>query len=130
MKHYWPFALLAVIVLECAPVAHSTDDEEQCIVKSGERVSLRDPRLRDPACVIEAGATFSVQWDEYEKVLIKKVEFIVTPSCSDESRSILLEQAAREKLNTMQSIPVDITRTDKPCGEKAKVDIVIKETGA
>jgi hypothetical protein len=130
MNRNWLLLLPLLVVAECTPVAHSIDEPEQCVVKSGERVSLRDPRLRDPACVIEAGATFSVQWDEYEKVLIKKVEFIVTPSCADETRSILLEQAAREKLNTMQSIPVDITRTDKPCGEKAKVDIVIKETGA
>lgn len=130
MKHYWPAVLLAVVVLECAPMAHSTEGDEPCVVKSGERISLSDARLRDPTCVIEAGATFSVQWDEYEKVLIKKAEFVITPSCEDETRSILLEQAAREKLNNMQSVPVDVTTTSLPCAQKAKVDIVIKETGA
>lgn len=130
MKHYWLVLLPLIFVAECSPVAHSNDEAGSCVVKSGERVSLRDPRLRDPTCIIEEGATFSVQWDEYEKVIIKKVEFVITPSCEDAARALILEQAAVEKLNNMQSIPVEIAKTELPCAQKAKVDIVVKETGA
>ena len=120
--------ILTLVVIECAPV-HSEEPTPPCVIKSGERVDLRDLRLRDPTCVIEQGVTLSLFWDEYTGVAIKKADVIVTPSCSDESRGVILEQTAREKLDTMQTLPIEINRVEKSCVDKARVDVVITETG-
>lgn len=120
--------ILALVVVECAPV-HGEEPKPPCVIKSGERVDLRDLRLRDPTCVIEQGAVLSLHWDEYTGVAIKKADVIITPSCVDESRGIILEEKAREKLDTMQTLPIEVNRVEKPCVEKARVDVVITETG-
>ena len=130
MKSGWGPALLALILFECTPVAQSEPSTaEACRVRAGESVSVRDPRLRDPACVIEVGARFSVSWDEYALTPIKKVELVSVPACGRLDEIILLEQAAMEKLDTMQSLPIEVVRTTKTCESNPRVDVVILETG-
>lgn len=122
--------LVTLALLECTPVAMSEPEEvEGCRVRAGETVSVRDPRLRDPACVIEVGARFSVSWDEYALTPIKKVELISIPMCGREDEIVLLEQAAMDKLDAMQSLPMEVTRSTRSCEEKPRVDVVIVETG-
>ena len=122
--------IVGLILFECTPVAQSEPSSEQaCRVRAGERVSVRDPRLRDPACVIETGASFSILWDEYKSTPIKKVELVSIPACGRLDEIILLEQAAMEKLDAMQSLPIEVVRTTKTCESKPRVDVVILETG-
>jgi hypothetical protein len=131
MKSTWAPALLVFCLLECVPAAVSgpAPEEAECRVRSGERISIRDGRLKDPTCIIEAGVTLSVLWDEFKTVPVKKVEMIVVPMCGREDEIVLLEQAAYEKLDTMQSMPIEVIRTSKPCERKPRVDVVILETG-
>ena len=124
MKQHLLFLLLGACVIASG---HATSSE--CVIKSGERISVRDPRLKDPTCVIEAGVTFSVSWEEFKLVPIKKVEMLIVPMCGREDEIVLLEQTAHERLNTMQSMPIEVVRTPKPCEEKPRVDVLILETG-
>lgn len=118
------------VLLFCLLVlpAH-TGADEPCVIPAGPCVPLSDPRLDDPTCTFEVGSCISLNWEEYgEAGVIRKANVAVTPSCTDSSSAAKLEEMGRAFLATVQTIPMTITVSTRPCTAKGSVDVQILET--
>lgn len=104
--------------------------EDGCVLRAGEVVSWRDPRLRDPTCVIEAGVVFRVQVEEVTaKVTRARLER--RRSCLPApDESALMDELSGRALTYLRERGVQdgaVEVVDLECAETRNVDVVIVE---
>jgi hypothetical protein len=121
------FALL--FALACV-LASGHAQDSACIIRSGEVVGIRDPRLHDPTCVIEVGVTLRLYVEEVQtRVLRARIER--RPAClpaPDEAALVAtLTEKAVAYLHEKGADDAGIELVDMPCAEKRGVDLVIVE---
>lgn len=117
----WPLALLF-------PLVCSGRAEEPCVIAAGEVASVRDPRWRDPNCIIEVGAQLRLYVEEVDPPRPTVVRLDVHPAC--ESPRALDAEVARVRAYLIgQGIPAEgISEAVAACATPARIDAVIIET--
>lgn len=124
--NWYPLLLLLLLV----PAQGS--EQAACVVPKGPpclTMSELRERLDQGHCTFEEGACIVLQWDEYRgDTIIQAAEIIVSPSCKKPETAVELEQKGRTYLESLQSIPIEITVTRKDCVAKGVVDVKITKS--
>lgn len=124
MRVHLPFLLVLACVLA------SGHAEDTCVVRSGEVVSWRDPRLRDANCTIEVGVILRLYVEEVPtRVLRARIER--HPACLPAPDEAALVQEMTDRatayLHEKGAEDAGIEVVDMACAEKRGVDLVIVE---
>lgn len=121
---------LPVLLLLLLAPAQGGEAEPPCVIPKGPPcLSMRELRekLEQGSCVFEEESCITLQWDEYGKVVIKKAEIVLAPVCGDAKSAATFEAKGRAYIETLQTIPVEVTVVTKDCTTKGSVDVRVTE---
>ena len=118
-----------LLLLLLAP-AYAGDQQEPCVIPKGPPcIPLDDPRLHDEHCRFEQEACIALQWDEYSGDTIVEAAVVkVTPTCGKAESAADFEKRGRDYLDTLQTIPIEVTVETQPCAKKGFVDVQITKS--